>query len=125
MKPLEAFVIFLILVSIAVGVWWFFIREKDTVVNVEDESFMIGRIYGTSNLSTVYEFLDANTVKHVQDTNPCTLLSWELKTASTLEITGKGVFTIQSDALKSADGKQYIRLTGDISAYCALVGENV
>jgi hypothetical protein len=125
MKTSTIVLVLLLLSALAGGAWWFFIREKDSTTPVKDTSFMIGNIYGTSNLSTMYEFIDSTTVKYVQSTSPCSLLKWDLKTASTLEIEGKGTFTLQSDSLKSADGEMYTKLTGDITAYCDLIGKNV
>lgn len=127
MKGSEIAIGLLVLAAIAAVVaWWFFIRPKDeNITSVKDVSFMIGKIYGSSNLTSVYEFLDSTTVKLVQDTSPCSYVTWELKTPTTLEISGKGAFTIQTDSLKSADGEIYTKLTGDVSSYCDLIGKNV
>jgi hypothetical protein len=125
MKTRDIVLILFAFVGVCFGVWWFFIKDNtENVTPIQDPSFMIGRIYGTSNLSVFFEFLDSTTVKYGEAETPCTILTWELKTKTTLQIAGKGVFTIQSDSLKSAD-ETYLRLTGDVSIYCDLVGKNV
>jgi hypothetical protein len=127
METRDIVLIFVVLICLGVGAWWFFIGDKkETVASVQDPSFMIGRIYGTSNLSVFFEFLDSTTVKYGEAETPCTLLQWQLNPTnkSMIQISDKGIFTIQSDSLKSAD-ETYLRLTGDVSAYCDLVGKNV
>jgi hypothetical protein len=118
--------VLLLLAGISVAIWWFFIREKDAAaVSLEEATGMIGKIYGTVSLSAMYEFIDSTTVKHVQMDRPCVTLAWELKTPTTLEISSKGVFTIQSDSIKSSDGTEYIKLTESVTSYCNLIGKNV
>jgi hypothetical protein len=118
--------VLLLLAGISVAIWWFFIREKDeATVSLEDATGMVGNIYGTVSLSAMYEFIDSTTVKHVQMDRPCVTLAWELKTPTTLEISGKGVFTIQPDSIKSSDGTEYIKLDGSVTSYCNLIGKNV
>jgi hypothetical protein len=117
--------VLLLLAGIGVAIWWFFIREKEAAVSLEEATGMVGNIYGTVSLSAMYEFIDSTTVKHVQMDRPCVTLAWELKTPTTLEISGKGVFTIQSDSIKSADGTEYIKLSGSVTSYCNLIGKNV
>jgi hypothetical protein len=117
--------VLLFLAGISVAIWWFFIREKEAAVSLEDATGMVGNIYGTVSLSAMYEFIDSTTVKHVQMDRPCVTLAWELKTPTTLEISGKGVFTIQPDSIKSSDGTEYIKLDGSVTSYCNLIGKNV
>lgn len=124
MKAMEIAFLLLFLAGISVAIWWFFIREKDAT-SVKSATDMIGNIYGTVSLSAMYEFIDSTTVKHVQMDRPCVTLAWELKTPTTLEISGRGVFTIQSDSIKSSDGTEYIKLSGSVTSYCNLIGKNV
>ena len=124
MKAMEIAFLLLFLAGISVAIWWFFIREKDAT-SVKSATDMIGKIYGTVSLSAMYEFIDSTTVKHVQMDRPCVTLAWELKTPTTLEISGRGVFTIQSDSIKSSDGTEYIKLSGSVTSYCNLIGKNV
>jgi hypothetical protein len=127
MKTRDIVLILFAFVGVCFGVWWFFIKDNtENVTPIQDPSFMIGRIYGTSNLSVFFEFLDSTTVKYGEAETPCTILQWQLNPTnkSMIQISDKGIFTIQSDSLKSAD-ETYLRLTGDVSAYCDLVGKNV
>lgn len=120
--------IVVILAAIATGVWWFYFRtEAVTDAITADPTIMVGKIYGNSNITVMYEFVDSFNVKILQVNNQCSYSTWSMKTSTTIDIVGKGVFTLSADkaSLTSSSGEVFTQFIGDMSMYCELIGKNV
>lgn len=123
-KAAIAFIVLLILAGAGFAFWWFLIRKEDEPVATTTPPptiSYVGRIYGNTNLSKMYYFVDSSTVKVLQTGQACSNAGWKFNPSGTSIQIGSDTLSIQDDnTLK--DTEQFDRMTGDIDAYCKLIG---
>lgn len=123
-KAAIAFIVLLLLAGAGFALWWFLIRKKEepeVTTPPPPTTSYVGRIYGNTDLSKMYYFVDSSTVKVLQTGQACSNVDWKFNTSGTSIQIGSDTLTIQNDnTLKGTE--QFDRMTGDIDAYCKLIG---
>lgn len=124
-KAAILFFVLLLLAGAGFAIWWFLIRKKEeapspTPTVVGPEVAYVGRLYGNTDLSKMYSFVNTSSVKVLRTGQACTTVSWKFTDKNTIQI-GSEAFTVQDEnTLKGTE--QFDRLTGDLDAYCNLIG---
>lgn len=124
-KAAIAFFVLLLLAGAGFAIWWFLIRKKEeapapTPTAVRPEVAYVGRLYGNTDLSKMYSFVNTGSVKVLRTGQACTTVDWKFTDSNTIQI-GSEAFTVQDEnTLKGTE--QFDRLTGDLDAYCNLIG---
>lgn len=111
----------------AFGWWWFVLRAQSVPVPDSQSTRLVGKLYGNSNLTALYEFVDSSSVRVISDTG-CVYKRWNLTTPNLIEIIDVATFRIPSDdstLTRTIDDEVFVRLVGSVSSYCDLLGKNI
>jgi hypothetical protein len=129
-KNMIVIVILILLFAAAAGGfgwWWFVLRAQSVPVPDNQSTRLVGKLYGNSNLTSLYEFVDSSSVRVLSD-NGCVYKRWNMTTPELIEIIDVASFRIPSDDSKltrTVDGEVFVRLVGSVSSYCDLLGKNI
>lgn len=122
--------VLLLLASAGFAIWWFMFRDKPAegpspsvqTPGVSEEQGFIGKLYGNSDLSTMYYVVDRSTVKVLKVGEACKNVSWTVS-GSTVTVDDEKL-TVGPDSLTSST-ETFDEMEGPINDYCALVGTAV